>query len=58
VSDQAPPTSPGVDPELVSLTADDLEDVVAGLEGMRLVLAGLVVVLRKQAAASRREGLQ
>jgi hypothetical protein len=56
--DQAPPTTPGVDPELVNLTADDLDDLAAMLEGARILTTGLAVLLRQQAAAVRREGLQ
>ena len=41
MSDQAPPTSPGVDPELVSLTADDLDELAQTLEGAKIIATGL-----------------
>jgi hypothetical protein len=35
VSDnQAPPTPPGVDPDTIDAVGDDLEDVIAALEGV------------------------
>ncbi len=56
--DHAPPTLPGVDPELVSLTADDLDELAATLEGAKSIATGLATILRQQAAAARRQGLQ
>ena len=53
MSDQAPPTTPGVDPELVSLTADDLDELAATLDGARSIAAGLATLLRKQAAEAQ-----
>ena len=58
MSDQAPPTTPGVDPELVTLTADDLDDLAATLDGAKSIATGLATILRQQAAAARREGPQ
>ena len=51
--DQAPPTTPGVDPELVSLTADDLDELAHTLEGAKNIVSGLATLLRQQAAAAR-----
>ncbi len=56
--DLPPPTRPGVDPEVAELAADDLDDLVHALEGVSLSLAGVISLLRAQAAAARREGLQ
>ncbi len=56
--DQAPPTSPGVDPTLIDMACLDLDDAIAALDGIKLVLVGLASLLRQQAAAARRGGLQ
>ncbi len=53
MTDQAPPTSPGVDPELVSLTADDLDELAQTLEGAKSIATGLATLLRQQATEAR-----
>ncbi len=55
--DQAPPTVSGVDPELVSLTADDLDELAHTLEGARSIAVGLATILRRQAAQARARGI-
>ncbi len=47
----APP--PGVDPEVVELAADDLEELAEILAGSADTLRGLVASMRQQVAAAR-----
>lgn len=53
--DQAPQTSPGVDPGLIAAAAEDLDELVEQLAGAQAIASGLAALLRQQAAAVRKE---
>jgi hypothetical protein len=51
--DDAPPTTPGVDPDTIDAVADDLEDLIAVLEGAAHNLVNIRSGLLRAAAEAK-----